>query len=309
MLLDKLKDIRIVKQNYFVLQHRFYAELSKRFPHIMNSDMSKVINKLENELHILLCASLRYKSIAIPLSASDKYGSRMITVKVQRSVPGFYYPQSQRGETDIYYMNLAQYITDKNNMNIIKNENEDGDKDHLLVALSELKKIGKRVISKKLDIYFKFLREIMAYRSKFLCYTGHGYQHNITRTFSVKQLAFNIQCKSLEIVIFSGDKKNEVIHFKSNDYSPYHNNFSYEEYDDDILRMLDYSGEYNKAKCFDKEVHDRLKFFINNYKEIYAKLEFEETIKCKAYKNCLNFLKQIETHTLPFKVLNIITKQ
>lgn len=303
-LLKKLKEVRKTKQDYFVLQHRFYAELSKKFPHLMNSDMAKVANELEKELHILLCTALRYKSIKIPLTAVQQYYSSDTTssyVNIQRSEPGFYYPQSQRGRSDIDYMDLKQYIVDNDDMYKMQDEDdEDETKDYLYVALSELRNQGKRIIPEKLDIYFKFLREIMVYRPKFLCYTSAGYDINVKRRFNIKGLSFNLQPKSMEIVI----NKSEQI--RQSNYSN-HSNFKYEKEENDILHVLDYSESHHTD--FNVDVHKRLKLFINHYKEIYAKFELEEVIKRKAYKTCLEFLKQIKAQTLPFKILGIITKQ
>lgn len=308
-LLEKLKEVRIVKQNYFVLQHRFYGELSKKFPYIMKHDIAKLANKLESELHTLLCASLKYKSVKIRLTAISRWENSVKTyVNVQRTEPGFYYPQSQRGHSDAYYMDLNQFITDKDDMyeRGISEGRNDSKKDHLFIALSELKKAGHQIIPEKLDVYFKFLREIMAYRPKFLCYTeGINKECNVRRIFTVKGLKFDLQSKSMDITF------KKLRHEESNGQYRYGNSrghFRYEQNSHDILHMLDYS-ELNSSNDFDKNIHDRLKIFINNYKEIRTKFEYEEKKKEKVYKICLDFLKQIRVHTLPFKVLNEITKQ
>lgn len=306
-LLKKLKEVRKTKQDYFVLQHRFYAELSKKFPHLMNSDMAKVANELEKELHILLCTALRYKSIKIQLTAVQRFYSSNVNtsyVNIQRSEPGFYYPQSQRGRSDIDYMNLKQYIVDNDDMYKMRDKDDEDDKnepkDYLFLALSELKTQGKRIIPEKLDIYFKFLREIMIYRPKFLCYTSAGYDTDVKRMFNIKGLSFNLQPKSMEVAINGSERD------RQSRYSD-HSAFEYEKEESDILHMLDYNEIHGTS--FDADVHKRLKLFINYYKEIYAKFELEEVIKRKAYKTCSEFLKQIKAYTLPFKILGIITKQ
>lgn len=302
-LLQKLKDVRTTKQNYFVLQHKFYGELSKRFPYIMNRDIDKVTNKLESELHVLLCAALKYKSIKIRLTASSRWGINDKTyANVQRIEPGFYYPQSQRGHSDIYYMDLDYFITDKDDMYEHKTD-DDGEpkKDRLVVALSELKKAGHQIIPEKLDTYFKFLREVMAYRPKFLCYT-EARDNNANASFLIKALQFDLQPKSMNVLIKEKEKEDEEYSYSSSG----NGHFRYDQSNNDILHMLDYSK--HDSRDFDKSVHERLKLFINNYKEIRTKFECEEEKKRKAYKTCLDFLKQMRVHTLPFKVLNEITK-
>lgn len=315
-LLQKLKDVRTVKQNYFILQRRFYAELSKRFPHLMNSDMAKVANKLEDELTTMLCVSLKYNSIKIPLPARSRYSKGDKTfVNVQRGEPGFYYPRSERGTSDIQYMNLKQYIKDNGDM-YIKYTEEDystkkkTDRDELLVALSELKapKHAPRIHQEKLDAYFKLLKEVMGYRPKFLCYTSEGYSRGIGIRFNVDNLQFSLRDKSFDVRTF---KKKDGTDNDEDEYSPNYGSynskgFRYKQNTDDILRMLNYSKP--GTKCFDAKVHDRLKYFTQNYDIIIKRLEDEEFKKRKAFKTCTGFIKQLRVHTLPFKVLGELQK-
>ena len=309
-LLQKLKDVRTTKQNYFVLQHRFYAELSKRFPHLMNSNMADIANTLENELEILLCTALKYKSIKIRLVAGLKYGNENLTyVNVQRSVPGFYYPQSQRKGSDIHYMHLHHVIDDNNDMLSITEDEHGKHKQSLRIALSELKKpnLEKQIVPRNLDAYYKLLKEVMAYRQRFLCYLNEGHGNNIGIRFKVKELEFSLQAKSMIVIIteecLTDNNYNDTVYYSGG--SP--GSFKYNKDKNDLLNLLAYSEQ--SSRNFDMYVHERLKFFINNYKEIYINFEREEKRKREAYKTCLNFIKQIQTYTLPFKILNEITNK
>lgn len=294
-LLQKLKEIQSTKENYKTLQKRFYGELKKRFPHIMTTDMAVVANNLQEELHYLLCASLRYKSIPIRLThlPSESNHSYM---NVQRNSPGFFLPFSKRDRSDMDYMNMELYL-DKDDIW----EKEPGRPKRLYLQLSELKNIGKRMIPDKLDAYFKLLREVMAYRKKFLCYTTQGRKNKIYKKFVIDDYYFIFFEQSFEM--FRKITKEEEIYYNGWSSS---NNFRYEQSNDDVRRLTDYSESYNPR--FDGAIHNRLKFFINNHKEILSKLEKEELEKRKVFKNCNAFLKQIRVHTVPFKVLKEFNK-
>ena len=311
MLLDKLNKVRASKTDLFTLQKRFYAELLKRFPFIMNADMAKMANKLEDELQSLLCCSLKFNSIKIPLPATNNYSNTTkVIANVQRSQPGFYYPQSQRGKSDIHYMDTENYLKDNGDM-WRKYDERSYDmnskvtltkKDVLKVGLSELKnpKYAKQIIPEKLDAYFKLSREVMAYRPNFLCYTEEGYDNNKGREFKVPGLEFRMLEKSLNIQ-FTGKVDKESHH----GYRSSHG-FRYQPDHDDLHRLLDYSDP--GSKTFGTSVHQRMKLFIKNYAEIRTKLDSEEARKKKAYQTCQGFLKQIRVYTLPFKVLGELHK-
>jgi len=328
-LLQKLKDIRSVKQSYFILQRRFFGELSKNYSHLMNSDMAVIANKLEDELKTMLCVSLKYSSVKIPLKAKARYNRGESYVNVQRGEPGFYFPQSQRGTSDIHFMNLEQYITDKGDMfrryeEKDYNTNKVKKCDELMVKLTELKapKHAARIHPDKLDFFFKILKEVMSYREKFLCYTNEGYRNDKGAQFKAGRLHFALQPKSMDVTLRKlkvdedGDVSNEddssdfdiyeVNEHDDNTYcgSSYH--FQYQMSNSDILRVLDYSSP--GSKHFSADVHERLKIFIEDYEKIKPRLIAEEEKKRKAVNICQDFLHQLRVHTVPFKVLGEIKK-
>jgi hypothetical protein len=343
-LLSKLTEVRDVKDRYLVLQKEFYGELVNRFPYIMTKDMADVTNKLEEELHLMLCCSLRHTSVKIPLKAMERYSSAKGTtiVNVQRGCPGFYYPRSERGRTDIHYMKLQQYINDKDDMYVKYQDTQytgkhndvakKVEKDVMLVGLAELRKAGKRVIDDKLDEYFRLLREIMAYRPKFLCYVSEGYHSGIGRKFKEADMMFALMPMSVDIQIIGkkAEKPKDEDEDEDDDYddgfdseyeegdveldleptyrfnSSGENHFRYDESPNDLNRMLDYNGSKNDND-FDSRVHERLKLFIDNYNDIRRHLDMEEAAKKQAYETCQDFLRQLRVHTVPFKVLGEIT--
>jgi len=345
-LLSKLTEVRDVKDRYLVLQKRFYGELVQRFPYIMTKDMADTTNKLEEELHLMLCCSLRHTSVKIQLKAMERYSSSKGTtiVNVQRGCPGFYYPRSERGNTDIHYMKLQQYINDKDDMYVKYQDtqysgknNETAkkvEKDVMLVGLAELRKAGKRVIDEKLEEYFRLLREIMAYRPKFLCYVSEGYHAGIGRKFKEADMMFALMPMSVDIQMVkkTSDKPKDEDSDEDEDddddndtdgeyeegdndldleltyrfNSSSENHFRYDESPNDLNRMLDYNGS-GKSNDFDPRVHDRLKLFVNNYDDIRRHLDMEEAAKKQAYETCQDFLRQLRVHTVPFKVLGEIT--
>jgi hypothetical protein len=291
----------------------------------------------------MLCCSLKFTSIKIPLRAMERYSSAKGTtiVNVQRGCPGFYYPRSERGRTDLHYMKLQQYMNDKDDMWVHYKENEyDGNKqkeivkDVMLVKLSELKgKLNsKRIIPEKLDEYFRLLREIMAYRPKFLCYVSEGYHSGVGRKFKEKDLMFAMMPMSIDIQLIGKKAKkpkdeededdDDDDYDEDNEYeegdgdldleptyrfnSSSENHFRYDESPNDLKRMLDYNGSKNDND-FDPRVHERLRSFIDNYDDIRRRLDMEEAEKKKAYETCQDFLRQLRVHTVPFKVLGEIT--
>ena len=311
MLLDKLNKVRASKTDLFTLQKRFYAELSKRFPFIMNADMAKMANKLEDELQSLLCCSLKFNSIKIPLPATNNYSNTTFKViaNVQRSQPGFYYPQSQRGKSDIHYMDTENYLKDNGDMWRKYEQRNYGmnrkvtftKKDVLKVGLSELKnpKYAKQIIPDKVDAYFKHLREVMSYRRNFVHYINEGYGQGNGIEFKVGKLKFEMRERSFDVRTYKNDEDSHQSY--SSSYG-----FKYKPGSDDLYRLLDYIDP--GYSTFGSYVHKRLKLFIENYDAIRIKLESEEARKKKAYQTCQGFLKQIRVYTLPFKVLGELHK-
>lgn len=320
-LLNKLKQVRSVKENYKALQHSFYDELFARYPNIFGADIAEIANKLQEELHTMLCVALKYSSVKIQLTARPRYHNsddKNTIVNVQRGEPGFYYPQSQRGASDINYFNFYYYINDKDDM-WYKNEEEETDygskktkvvkRDHMMVQLSDLRKNAPRVNAEKLAAYFAILREVMAYKSKFLCYTGSGFGAGEGRTFEIgDKIKFAIHEKSFDVMI----KGKRTRHDDDDEYcsSNYHSHeecgFRYQPGENDMTRILDYSDQSHKH--FGDTMHKKLRLFIENYNEIRDRLIEEEAKKKLAVDNCKAFIEQLRVHTVPFHVLNQIKK-
>lgn len=318
MLEDKLNKIRATKTDLFVLQKRFFGELADRFPYIMRTDMAKIANKLEAELQTLLCASLKYGSIKIPLPSNhDGYSnnSSKTIVNVQRGERGMYYPRSERGHSDVFFLDMRYYMKDNGDM-YTKYETQDyspssgrqsnttTQHDELKVGFSELKnpEHSRRILPDKLDAFYKHLHEVMAYKPKFMCYTEEGYGNRdntrMAREFKVGKAWFRILEKSMDFERYEKPDTEDMQHRYSNPA-----NFQYKPSDDDMERLLDYG-----KRDFDADRHDKLKLFIDNYDAIKQRLEKEEALKKKAYETCKDFLKQIRVHTLPFKVLSELKK-
>ena len=313
MLYTKLKKIRALKDSYHELQKTFWKEFTERYPYIMEADIAKITNKLETELQTLLCSTMKYSSVKIPLKAiaqgySDSENET--TISIQRGEKGFYYPNSQRGTSDIHYMNLKYYLNDEDNMFIkyTKKDYSTGaeeEKDHLLVQLKDILKPehSRRVFPEKIDVYFKFLREVMRYREKFLCYLDEGQANDLAREFKVDKLSFVLNARSMDI-----DYNKKIESDEDRYYSNYtsHVLFQYKKAPSDLYHFLDYSSPGDRDYSYDMQ--RTLDMFINNYEAIRDNLDKEEALKKKAYTTCEDFLRQIEVHTLPFKVLGELKK-
>jgi len=282
----------------------------------MEADVAKITNRLQSEMHTLLCTTMKYASVKIPLkAASQSYssdGSVDTIVNIQRGELGFYYPRSERGSSDLDYMNLKYYLDDNDNL-FTKYETEDYQSkkktlhDHLLVQLKDILKPdnSRRVFPDKIDTYFKFLREVMAYRKKFLCYLeeGQAHQHGLIREFKVDKLSFVINARSMDIEFKKIPETDEDKHYGG--YNA-HSNFQYKKASTDLFHMLDYSAPSSRE--YSGQMQRELTMFIDNYQAISVKLDKEEALKKKAYTTCEDFLRQIEVHTLPFKVLSELKK-
>ncbi len=279
----------------------------------MHADMAEMTNKLENELQTLLCTALKYGSVKIQLEACHQGYSNNTSktiVNVQRGEPGFYYPRSERGSSDIFYMDMQNYIKDNGDMwrkHTETSYDSSGketkkDKDELRAALSDLKdpKQERRIVPEKLDAYFKLMPEVMAYRPKFLCYTEEGYDSGKGVDFEIGKLGFRILERSMDIEIHENREKDSGNSYHSS------SGFQYKPSDEDLFRLLDYAEPAEQT--FGSDVHERLKLFIQNYDRIRSRLEREERAKKRAYQTCQGFLKQIRVHTLPFKVLGELKK-
>lgn len=305
----KLNQTLKIKDEYLETQNSFYEELKERYPYIMDVNMADIANRLESELHLLLCCSLKYKSVKIQLQADSRYSnsSQTTVVNVQRGEPGFYYPQSQRGQSDVYYLDYDNYIVDNGDMwhesteyphngAVVREEKE-------YVLLSELKKDKSRIHEDKLDAYFKILREVMAYKSKILAYLRTGQnssdESGKCHVWKTKDLSFRITERSVDIRLL------QTIRDQAYYGSSHAGSYKFMRSKNDMLSLLDYS--YNEGSKFDMSVHTKLKCFIDSYPEITIMLEKEEARKKKVVETCKLFLKEIETFTTPFKVLNALT--
>ena len=338
-LLKKLKEVRSTKQAYFILQRNLYQELSKRYPYIMGRNMGKLANRLEFELHNMLACSLKFKSIQIKL-LSCRYihkGNGGFDAKnpdmvcVQRGDPGFYFSYSARGSSDIDYLNNRYYI-DKNDDMCTKftdvDEDTNGKKtvtevDEIKVKLSELKALGPRMIPVKLDAYFKILREVMAYKKYIMTYLDTRTTEIKSREFSCGELDFCINEKSLDVIRKADRRSNDKDKADEDgsddcyrdDNNPdgisFCNRFLYNASHSDMYHLLDYSRHQSKSldRSFDAGVHERLKLFIDNYKEIASHLKEEEIRKKKVVQTCDRFIQLLRIHTTPFKVLVEITRK
>lgn len=324
-LLDKLKQTYETKSSYNKLQHSFYDELFARFPHIFNSNMADMANVLQQELVDMLCLSLKYRSIKIPLKARARYSSSDNTiVNVQRGEPGFYYPQSQRGNSDISYFNISYYINDTDDLWCHSKETDYNTQkvtkeDRMVVCLSDLKQAqhAPRVHAEKLDAYFKFLREVMAYKHKFLAYTGAGISEGIGNSFKVDKLKFTMLAKSFNVntplaksVKQDDDEEDDDDDDDEYDCGNYHgdeSNFRYEPKTSDVIHLLDYSE--HSCLDFGELTHEKLKLFIDNYGDIRPKLEAEEARKKIVFETCTKFVDALRVHTVPFRVLGEITQK
>lgn len=311
MLLDKLKEVRRTKSEYKVLQDRFYGEFVKRYPYIMNKDMARMANDLQENLHYMLCASLKYKSIQIKLPATTaNYGGKddePTYVLAQRGEKGLYYSGSHRGTPDIHYFDTEYYMKDNGDMwckyvDTDYDTKKSTDKDHLAVKFTELLKgvHQPRVWPDKVNVFFKLLQEIMAYRKKFLAYTDAGRGSGYDKRFKIGGLSFQMLDQSMRI-------KTSSLGHDRNSYRETMHSFKRYNSAHDIVRMLDYDS-HDDEKEFSVNVHYRLKLFINNYGEIRKKLEYEEAYKKKVWKNCTSMLDALRVHTVPFKVLGELQK-
>lgn len=281
-LLKDLKHVQDIKGKYFHMQQKIYKELSHRYPMLIKYDMDTVAKKLEEELQLLFCACLKFKSVIVKIPGKPSgYRSGMADnyMGACRSMPGFYNPGSQRGYSDLKHMDMD--ITFKEDDNLYEKECS-----FPKLRISELRKNNKQIYLDRLETYIKLAHEVMAYRPNMISFdTGRwGNKGLSSEPKKIGGLLVTIKPESFTIEL-----KNERI---TNDFI-------------DIFQLLAYS----ETEDFSKDLHERLKLFILFYDDIKKYLNTMEKKKRIAVDTCKSFLSVICQHTTPFKVLKQLTKK
>lgn len=291
-----LQSVYDLKTEYRKQQILFFGKLYKRYDKIMNQKYSLLLDSLEKEMKFLLASCVIFKTGRVAITAEERWGNSKTQVFIEQR-PMIHYMYS--GNDDIEFFHNGRSLSA--NDDLMK---KDDGKSKKHVYLSELRNFPKVIDQVRLDIFFKYLREIMIFKDKIYdAYTdNHRYTgYNDTKLndndpcldkclFKIDDLAISIKDKSFELMCLTGTNKNNV--------------------KDEIMidNCLDFSsygyrdGE-KKTPSFNNEYQKLVDHMIRNHSVLIERLDKVEANKLNLINSTEAFLDGIRKYTIPFKVI------
>ena len=286
---DILQKVYDAKEVYRKNQVDFYSKFRNRYDFVMRYDIQSMINTLEEELKYLLASCVIYKTGRISIK-SCRWSNPCDAFIEQRPVVHYYHSS----DDDIKFVTEDTYV---NKNGDLMSTNEDGRR--MLLQLSTLKKFPKQIDQVRFDVFMKYLREVLAYKNRFLFYvdrTGSG--------IDLKDDAKLIGNKSIQFandsMIFSLESKR--FHFYSRK-SSHSNSYNSENNIMNFLNYFDYDDDKNDNGSYSRRNQFFLKNLLENYDEFISKMDLAEANKKQVVQTCEAFIDGMKKFTIPFKVL------
>lgn len=286
-----LQEVYDLKGKYRECQLEFYKIFNQRYKTLLNKQYTSMIGNLDHEMKYLLASSVIYKTGRVAINASPRYSysnSKKDPVFIEQS-PLVHYKHS--GNDDI------SFFDDNNDIN--KNDDlirkEFSSKKYTpYVYLSELRNFPKAIDQVKLDIFFKYLREIMIFKKTIWpCFDQeHRYDHD-NNLESYKKNESNTQVDNIFINI--NDQSFNLVKIKG---SILDKNIKAE-------KLMDFRSNENDRKAPDYSDHlqTMVGLIIEHYNPLIAMLDKLEANKKKLQHTTDVFLAGIQQYTTPFKVV------
>ena len=302
-----LKNLYQDKSNYRRHQLAFYAWTKKVYPTLIDFNITEKIAELETELKYLLASAVKFKTGKIGIANGKEtspwhsdIGYTKVYIEQKPMIRSFH-----GSSDDVTFLEECTFL-DKND-DLLEKEDEKSSNTKLIAALSELRNEKKKIDQIRLDIFFKYLREIMAYKKKLLVYNSYGnrYSHLVysfdKNNKSDEKLDKNQDVFSLTAsgnLLFVFQPKSFTISRRSNSrIDSYLCTTS-------LSDILNYSNDEN---LFDKDLHKLLKVFKDNFNEAKAVLDSAEIEKKKCANVIESFLNSMRQYTTSFKVIKKLT--
>jgi hypothetical protein len=285
-----LQEVYDLKGKYRECQLEFYKIFNQRYKTLLNKQYTSMIKNLEREMKYLLASSVIYKTGRVEINASPRYSysnSRKEPVFIEQR-PLVHYKHSSNDDIN--------FFDEENDIN--KNDDltrkESSSKKHTpYVYLSELRNFPKAIDQVKLDIFFKYLREIMIFKKTIWpCFDQEYRYHRNNNLEAYKKDESNTQVGSIFIDI--------------NDKSFHLAKISEGSLDENIEagELMNFRGDANDRKDPEYSNHYQrmVGLMIEHYDPLIATLDKIEANKKKLRQTTDTFLAGIQQYTIPFKV-------
>ncbi|MBU2007452.1 MAG: hypothetical protein KKF08_18945 [Gammaproteobacteria bacterium] len=294
-----LQSIYDLKTEYRKQQILFFGKLYKRYDKIMDIKYSNLLQSLEKEMKFLLASCVIFKTGRIGIKAEQRYSSGSITEVYIEQKPIIHYSHS--GSDDVEFFSENKSLSNHDDLMKQDGNNKTSKK---FVYLSELRNFPKVIDQVRLDIFFKYLREIMIFKDKiFEVYEdSHRYtSYNNTKfknddpdlgksLFKLDDLVLSVKDKSFELVCLTGKHKNEA-----KDETLINNSLDFHSHE--------YDRGNSKLPAFNENYHMIVEYMIRNYDGLVEQLDKVESKKLQLINQTEAFLDGIRKYTIPFKVM------
>lgn len=286
-----LQNVYSSKEIYRKNQLEFFDKFIKRYNRIMNVTYESMIDQLEIEMKYLLASAVRFKSARIEIYAESRYGGEDSVAYVEQ-FPRIHYKYS--GDDDVKFFGKSQHLSKNDNLMVPVQGNSSKE----LLRLSQLRKISDKQIDQvRLDIFFKYLREIMIFKNSIYLSFRQGSYYG-SQKFEDMEKNLGMDCFFINDFFVSVENKGlNLAMLNSTGLCDFK----------DIDCILDFAGgSYNSRQHkpdYSQSLQELLERFINNYDDIIAILDSIENKKRQLLLSTEAFLDGIRQYTIPFKVM------
>ena len=285
-----LRDTFRAKKDFREGQLLFYKKFNKNYPTILKINHTDMIRSLEKELKYLLSTCVIFKTGRISIKADWDYKNGKEEAFITQR-PKIHYRNSSNDDINFLERDYKLSI----NCDLL-------DTHKTKLFLSELKNFPRQIDSNQLDIFFKFLKEIMVFKDRIyeaFDQTYHSTSSNVKTLkkgcFTNKYVFVKINNAGFELAKYDGERSGSIT---------YQNTVSNRE-------LLDYTSEnyYNgeaNAKDypeFSDTLQSNLALLIHHCKFVFDTLDKVEANKSKLNYVTKTFVSGMEKYTIPFKVM------
>lgn len=285
-----LQEVYELKGKYRECQLEFYKIFNQRYKTLLTKQFTVMVRDLEHEMKYLLASAVIYKTGRIEINAKPRYSYSNVKkepVFIEQK-PLIHYKHSSNDDIELFD---NENDIDKNDDLTRKERNA---KKHTpYVYLSELRKFPKAIDQVRLDIFFKYLREIMIFKKTVWPCFNQDYRYGRNNTVgSYKANESNTKVGNIFIDI--NDQSFNLARIKG------------PSLDESIMaeELMDFSSEENARRFPDYSNHlqTMVGLMIEHYDPLITILDQIEAKKKKLQYTTGVFLAGIQQYTTPFKV-------
>jgi hypothetical protein len=287
-----LQTVFTSKETYRSNQLKFFKELDRRYKNVMHLKFTNLIERLEEEMKYLLASTVKFKTGKVEITSIQRYNSDTSKVYVQQ-VPAIHYKYSSGDE--IKFFTEDSGLSDKDDLiRDIKDK-----KQTIMLGLSELRNFSSTIDQVRLDVFFKYLRELMVVKNRIYSKFkepqayGYGYEHFKdgvgTSSFILDGLFMSIDDERFDFSLVKRNDSKITLDENTNV--------------NDCLDFAIRGYSRTNGPQYEKNLQIILGLMIKNYDKIIKILDDVESEKIKLLSITDTFIAGIKQYTIPFKVM------